>query len=330
MAYIPPRDRVQERATGSGPGDLVIDPVPNMRRFLEAGVSASGDTMDYVIVAGAHVEIGIAPFAIEAGSNVLKRATGLVKYSTNSNALVSFPAGVKDVFNDASAHVLNKMLRGDIAQSFPVADRNRMLASLGITYHTRQLGDVILKAGLVADPGAAVASGALLDRVVYADLWDWANTPGNTRLVTDAVWGSGNYGCFSTGTNGSNFRIPYLYGEFMRFLDLAGSYDPGRLLGSFQNHQFQSHAHAASSGDDAPDHSHLYETAGNKSGLAPPSGSAINWQSNVGNPLVSSGGASNRHQHAIFVGNPNSGNHGAETRPRNVALLACIQVTKYV
>lgn len=327
MVYRPTRDRVQERSTDEGSGDIKITAVTNMRRFIEAGKTASGDTMDYVIVFGGNFEIGIAPVAIEGSDHVLKRATGLVKSSSAGDGLVNFPAGVKDVFNDAPAHVLNAMLRGDIAQTFAAADRARMLASLGITNQVRRPGDLIVKIGVDADAGSVISNGALLSRVTFADLWSYANT--RSRVVSEATWAANNWGCFSSGTDGTNFRIPLLLGEFMRFLDAGRGVDPGRLLGSFQDHQFQSHGHVAAAGDDTPDHSHLQAAAFisvvAEAGTFSRQVIGPTTTQGIGTYQPSTGGASNRHGHAITVSSPSSGNFGSETRGRNIALLPCLQ-----
>jgi len=86
--------------------------------------------------------------------------------------------------------------------------------------------------------------------------------------------------------------FPDYRGRFVRSLNTSGSgIDPGRTLGSFQDHQFQSHVHQFNP----------------PNGLVGASGAAVN---------AGIAGASN-------TSGPVTGNTGAETRPTNVALLLC-------
>lgn len=96
---------------------------------------------------------------------------------------------------------------------------------------------------------------------------------------------------FGAGDGSTTFNLPDLRGEFPRGWDDGRGVDAGRAFGSFQDHQVQDHAHPSGTAN---------------SGLVVQPGSAYG--------LVVTGA----------TGNPSSGNHGAETRPRNVALLACI------
>jgi hypothetical protein len=79
-------------------------------------------------------------------------------------------------------------------------------------------------------------------------------------------------------------------GLFVRGLDTGGTYDPGRVLGSYQNQQLQDHTH----------------------GTLIPDGT-----------VAASGGAINAGAISADTGIPDSGIHGSETRPVNVALLYC-------
>ena len=99
---------------------------------------------------------------------------------------------------------------------------------------------------------------------------------------------------FGVGNGSTTFNVPDLRGEFIRGWDDARGVDSGRSFGSFQSHQFEDHAH-----------SYNYWNAGGF-------------------------GSANAAQRAdtsasgLTTNNASSGNRGTETRPRNIALLACI------
>ncbi len=93
MAYIT-ADRIKETTaiTGTGPATLT-GAATGFRTF--ASVLAVGDTCAYAIVSatGSQWEVGIGTYS---GVNTLTRTT--VQASTNSNLVVAFTAGTKDVF----------------------------------------------------------------------------------------------------------------------------------------------------------------------------------------------------------------------------------------
>jgi phage-related tail fiber protein len=93
-------------------------------------------------------------------------------------------------------------------------------------------------------------------------------------------------------TYGSAGKLPDLRGEFVRGWDDARGVDSGRLFGTAQEDAFKSHTHT------------IATRASVQSGGAEEP------------PLDASGGA---------VAYPTSSTGGTETRPRNIALLACIK-----
>ena len=95
---------------------------------------------------------------------------------------------------------------------------------------------------------------------------------------------------FGVGDGSTTFNLPDLRGEFLRCLDDGRGVDIGRALGSAQADEIESHSHSLQSGDGYTGSNEVYEralTAG-----------AVTQTGLTG---------------------------GAETRPRNVALLACIK-----
>lgn len=96
---------------------------------------------------------------------------------------------------------------------------------------------------------------------------------------------------FGQGDGTTTFNIPDLRGEFIRGFDDGRKVDDKRVLGSFQDESFKSH-------------SHNYTQGLSKGG----------------------GGAPANEPAFVFSRQINTGAvGGSETRPRNVALLACIK-----
>lgn len=73
-----------------------------------------------------------------------------------------------------------------------------------------QVGDVEPHVSrIVAKPGTVYADGQLLSRSVYPSLWEKVDA-GEVPVVDEAVWQStpGKRGCYTKGTDGTNFRVP--------------------------------------------------------------------------------------------------------------------------
>lgn len=100
---------------------------------------------------------------------------------------------------------------------------------------------------------------------------------------------------FGAGDGSTTFLLPDLRGEFIRGWADGRAVDTGRAFGSFQDQAFASHSHSASIIAN-------YSTAAGPFNFAGYAGS----NGSFGSASTSSAG-------------------GAETRPRNVALLACIK-----
>lgn len=111
-------------------------------------------------------------------------------------------------------------------------------------------------------------------------------------------------------TYGSPGKLPDLRGEFIRGWDDARGVDSGRAFGSAQAQGYQSHNHAITD----PGHQHVAYFDINQGG-DPTSTYAFNGISQFVGRVTSFAGTN------ITINN--SG--GTETRPRNIALLACIK-----
>ena len=106
---------------------------------------------------------------------------------------------------------------------------------------------------------------------------------------------------YGVGDGSTTFKIPDLRGEFLRGFDDARGVDSGRSFGSAQSQDVQPHTHSIRA-------SITGFTGGNP---------AVQYAAgdNNGNSLVTGAGATYGVQNST----------GTETRPRNVALLACIK-----
>ena len=104
---------------------------------------------------------------------------------------------------------------------------------------------------------------------------------------------------FGAGDGSSTFNVPDLRGEFIRGWDDSRGIDSSRSFGSAQADELESHDHTQRPGGSAGRWFNIYSYSGGS------------W------PNESSGNA---------IGGANTGaTGGTETRPRNIALLACIK-----
>lgn len=105
---------------------------------------------------------------------------------------------------------------------------------------------------------------------------------------------------YGVGNGSTTFNVPDLRGEFIRGLDDGRAVDAGRSLGSAQAEDYKSHRH----------------TLGKDDGITPISGGGTNISSWNGLVMGSTNIVGNNLKTLL--------DGGTETRPRNIALLACI------
>ena len=148
------------------------------------------------------------------------------------------------------------------------------------------VGSLIYYAGSVAPAGYLEANGALLSRTTYAKLF--------------AAIGI----IYNAGDGSTTFGLPDLRGEFIRGWDNGRGIDAGRLVGSWQGDLMRKHDHFIPTPTEAP---------GSRAALVDDVGMRT-----FSNDILVSG--------PYYTYNyDTAGLLGHETRPRNMALLACIK-----
>lgn len=173
------------------------------------------------------------------------------------------------------------------------------------------IGTIAYFAGDSAPAGWLKANGAQVSRSVYANLFAAISTR------------------FGAGNGSTTFTLPDLRGVFLRGFDDGRGFDGGRVLGSLQNHNLAEHRHATG---------WRINNTGNEFALV-----RNNWSGEVavtanvssGNVAVIPGDAESYSQ-AEGISHAATNDRYAtsrayydaqgETRPTNVALLACIKI----
>ena len=191
--------------------------------------------------------------------------------------------------------VSNYLYRNNVG----TASLNTMTTPI-IMASTQVVGGACINIGAIAQDG----TGKLLTCV--ANIWTYAGG------VTSGLYGFFYSAICPTGwvaANGSNGTVD-LRGEFIRGLDTSGSVDPGRTLGSNQASANLAHTHTIND----PGHVHPMNTAA---------------FFNQGTIIAASQGGSNlginNNSGSATTGISINSDGGAESRPINVALLACMK-----
>lgn len=167
-------------------------------------------------------------------------------------------------------------------------------------YASAEIGMPVLDGRSTPRTGYLKRNGASLSKTTHAALWGWAQH--NGRVVTLGSWAAGAF-VFADNGDGT-FKVPDNRAEFERAWDDGRGIDSGRTFGSSQLDAFQGHKHnqrvSATSGTTAGEFTRGVGTSDDRAGLT-----------DTGVPKTD--GAN---------GTPRT---AAETRSRNVALLACIK-----
>jgi phage-related tail fiber protein len=154
-------------------------------------------------------------------------------------------------------------------------------------------GTVIYVAQNTAPTGYIKANGAAVSRTTYASLF--------TAIGTT----------FGSGDGSTTFNVPDLRGEFVRGWDDSRGIDSGRSFGTAQTDAFQGHYH-----------DHYLETRSSYGGGSMGAGSNGDRMSVASNFLATN---NDRIREAKTDGTNGTPRTASETRPRNIALLACIK-----
>mgnify|MGYP000864316990 FL=1 len=150
-------------------------------------------------------------------------------------------------------------------------------------------GTIIYHAANTPPTNFLKADGAAVSRTTYAALF--------TAIGTT----------FGVGDGTTKFNVPDLRGEFMRGWDDGRGIDNGRAFGSTQTDEFKLHGHPSRRAIN------LVQNDNDGGGLMiDENGNHTNQPAHSGTPSNTSG------QHI-------GGSGGDETRPRNIAFLACIK-----
>ena len=165
------------------------------------------------------------------------------------------------------------------------------------------------------------ANGAAVSRTVYSALFAKIGTT------------------YGAGDGVSTFNLPDPRGKFIRVLDDGRGIDAGRVLGSYQADEIRSHNHSGSAAN-AGGHAHTaYSDTQGAHNHTIDRGRGEEDTQNPANPGGALGGyadvtsTAGAHAHNITVNAAGDHNHvitvgytgGAETRPQNIAFLACIK-----
>ncbi len=162
------------------------------------------------------------------------------------------------------------------------------------------VGSIVYMASTNCPSGFIAANGASISRTTYSSLFS----------VIGTTFGS---------ASASTFNVPDLRGYFIRGF---GTNSDGSVSGGFgakQGDTFESHTHTGTA-NSAGSHSHSYSypNVGNQKDA-----SAGSNDTNAQNNGMTSGttGAAGAHTHSLSI----NASGGSETRPKNIALNACIK-----
>jgi microcystin-dependent protein len=205
-----------------------------------------------------------------------------------------------------------------------MSDAGLARANLGVLGASDLIGAISMFAMATPPAGWLKANGAAVSRTAYAALFSRIGTIGG---VGDGL---------------TTFNLPDLRGVFQRGWDDGRGIDTGRGLGTYQDQMFQDHTHngvtdahgghAHSVSD--PGHAHTYTDIGGNGGSGggesySPGSAALRTFTKTSSPAGTgiSIQAAGAHSHNVSGYGVNAGwwTAGGETRPRNVALLACIK-----
>lgn len=208
--------------------------------------------------------------------------------NTRITLAASYPAGTKIVGaqNEPAGSLGDPLQRPQNLADVP----NKPLARTNLDIYSKAETDQKAPAGLVAHFARNTAPTG----------WLKANGAAISRTAYADLFAAVGT-TFGAGDGFNTFNLPDLRGEFVRGWDDGRGVDVGRLFGGFQGDDLKAHTHA----------------------LAPTGADGGGVQGGLGSGDRFGYGASNDNYATRVRATASTG--GAETRPRNVALLACIK-----
>ncbi|MCD1265528.1 hypothetical protein B5M44_20700 [Shinella sumterensis] len=171
-------------------------------------------------------------------------------------------------------------------------------------YASSGIGMPFMDGRSTARTGYLKRNGASLSKTTYAALWAWAQH--NGRVVAIGDWAAGAY-VFADNGNGT-FKLPDNRGEFERLWDDGRGVDTGRTFGSSQLDAVQNATGTLTNA--------LFNNTATTDGV-------LAFGNSADANLTAGGGQ--RRQGQLSIDLSRQLRTAAETRGRNVALLACIK-----
>jgi len=217
---------------------------------------------------------------------------------TTTAAQLNFVDGVTSAIQtqlNAKAPLASPALTGTpTAPTATVGTNTTQIATTAFVASSQAAGEVSFFAMSSAPTGWLKANGAAVSRTTYAALF--------TAIGTT----------FGVGDGSTTFNVPDLRGEFIRGWDDSRGIDSGRAFGSAQDDQMQQITG-------------YFAASGGWSNITSAASGAFSHTAQATASNVPNSGAQQLRRFTFDSANSPSARTGAETRSRNIALLACIK-----
>lgn len=296
----------------------------NLNQALQAQVtdlqSSKANVTDLNALAAIVSDIDATKATIASLNAVITRVTALENAGATAASIAAIDAQILNIISSLN----NKADIGHVHTNYAPAIHNHAVIDItGLqtaldtkanTGHIHNTSDITGLDAAIANLIAQSNSGSGTDYNAGSIVYFARNTAPDGYLQADGRFVSrldypelfAAIGTTFGGDDGINngFNVPDLRGWFIRSWNNGGGIDSGRAFGSYQQDEFGSHVHAPPFGLNAP---------------------------YLSNPFSGDGAIDSSALTGPSEMNPTSGNTqpagGTETRPKNIALLACIKTT---